>query len=578
MSTRFIPLLATVILVCCVPAAYSADIEFETEHVIVFKDGYYLAAKRGKGVTDERGRITTKQVPDAAVLGSFWAVPAEGELLSMKAGWVESTREATRETRCTGYHEVLQANLGKHCTVTYEGATHKGKIHEVFIQEAEGQATPEVLEGLGWDGAEGATMSATSGRYFVLESIEGHLMLSVDGIANLRIQDMRVTLPRRVEETQREKQLTFQFATPNVEREILLMYFRPGLRWAPSYRVELHAEHEPRKAEVSLQAEIVNAAEDLDEVPISIVVGVPNFRFKNDVSPLVLEAALQGVTQQVDFFNNFGNGAQVLSNAIYSQAPAAARRDAAFADVAAETQLPSELTSAGSEDLFVYSLPALDLAKGERVAARIFTTEVPYRDVYTWELHVQSDNNELTPAAHGEGGSPTRLSKNEVWHQIELSNTSGLPWTTGAALVMQGRQPLAQELLTYTSKGDVVRLPLTIAIDVRGQVATSERGRETSALQFDRNQYARLDRQVDLSICNHKAEAIELEVTMLLGGRIDSVEPEGTVTIDGWRSEDWRNYRGSKAINNSSRASWKLSFEPGEVVETQALYHYFSRH
>ena len=37
-------------------------------------------------------------------------------------------------------------------------------------------------------------------------------------------------------------------------------------------------------------------------------------------------------------------------------------------------------------------------------------------------------------------------------HEIELTNESDVPWAIGPALIVQGTQPLAQELLTYTSR------------------------------------------------------------------------------------------------------------------------------
>ena len=58
------------------------------------------------------------------------------------------------------------------------------------------------------------------------------------------------------------------------------MYFRPGIRWIPTYRIDLRQKDGKNMAQVSLQAEILNEAEDLHDVPLDIVVGVPNFRFK----------------------------------------------------------------------------------------------------------------------------------------------------------------------------------------------------------------------------------------------------------------------------------------------------------
>ena len=67
------------------------EIGFRAQKVIVFKDGYSLIIKKGAGTTDELGEIHTNEVPDAAVLGSFWATSLDGGLVGMRAGWREET-------------------------------------------------------------------------------------------------------------------------------------------------------------------------------------------------------------------------------------------------------------------------------------------------------------------------------------------------------------------------------------------------------------------------------------------------------------------------------------------------------
>ena len=57
-----------------------------------------------------------------------------------------------------------------------------------------------------------------------------------------------------------------------------MMYFRPGVRWIPTYRVDLPGQGAKEKfAELSLQAEILNEAEELIDVPVDIVVGSAEF-------------------------------------------------------------------------------------------------------------------------------------------------------------------------------------------------------------------------------------------------------------------------------------------------------------
>ena len=89
------------------------ELNLTTEKVIVFKDGYCLVVKRGTAVADAQGEVFTAEVPDAAVLGSFWATPKEGRLVNMIAGWKETTTTTEKNMACSGTLEILQANLGK---------------------------------------------------------------------------------------------------------------------------------------------------------------------------------------------------------------------------------------------------------------------------------------------------------------------------------------------------------------------------------------------------------------------------------------------------------------------------------
>ena len=74
----------------------ASELELKTERVIVFKDGYTLIIKRGVATTDKAGEVFTDDVPDAAVLGSFWAVPEEGRLIAMLAGW-KATKDSDEQ-------------------------------------------------------------------------------------------------------------------------------------------------------------------------------------------------------------------------------------------------------------------------------------------------------------------------------------------------------------------------------------------------------------------------------------------------------------------------------------------------
>jgi len=594
---------------------YLSQLEMKTERVIIFKDGYSLIIKRGVATSNQDGEVYTDEVPDAAVLGSFWAVPEQGRLISMTAGWKTTKDASPKDLPCRETLEVLLANKGKQAKIELHDKTIlTGIIREVLVDKTEAVLSPEQLEMLdrareataqptpaGIPGAvfasgilssrvspirpvavpEVYTLSAISGSNFILRTDDGDALLQVGQIRSVTVKDMRTTLSKTLTTTKRTKRLTFKVEGGEKKHAISIMYFRPGIRWVPTYRISLGdklAENKQKKATISLQAELLNEAEDLENVSVDIVVGVPNFRFRGTPSPLVLEATLRNALAEAAP-DLMGNGSQQLSNAIYSQRSSEFRRAQAGANEVAQgtINLPGELTATGAQDLFVYNLSKLSLGMGERIAVPIFTADTTYRDIYTWDVHVTKNDNAAAPSGAGTA-SPLTLSKNEVWHQILLTNNTNVPWTTGAAMIMQGNQPLAQELLTYTPPKDEVRVPVTVAVDTRGSLTERETGRDLKALHWDGYNYARIDREMQLDLCNNKAIDIEAEISVRVGGKVTKASHDGNVTLGDFNPADWIQYRGQPAVNNSSTTSWKVKLKPGDKFEPILNYHHFTRH
>ncbi|MEX2175644.1 MAG: hypothetical protein WD872_14870 [Pirellulaceae bacterium] len=533
----------------------------KTERVIAFKDGYCLVIKRGEAAANEEGQLYLDDVPDAAVLGSFWATPTQGRLVNMVAGWKEATEETEQDFLCKETIELLLANQGRPAKVEMHDKTLlSGTIHEVLVERAQ------------------APFPVGAVANFILRTDDGDVMLPAAQVRSLTVKEMNTRLPRTVTTSRRTKRLTFQFDEARQKQELRLIYFRPGVRWIPTYRVDLGDKNAKKTAQIELQAEILNEAEDLADVPLDIVVGVPNFRFRQTPSPLVLESVLRNALLDSDP-NLMGNGINTLSNAMYSQRSSEFRRDAAMANAQAQQgtiDLPNELKAAGTQDQVVYHLPKLTLGKGERAAVPIFKAVAPYRDIYTWDVHVQRPDIDAAPSGAGLQ-SPLTLAKNEVWHQIELTNSTNVPWTTGAALIMQGQQPLSQELLTYTPQKNEVRVPVTVSVDTRGSFSEKEVGRELNSLSWAGYAYARIDKLATLHLCNNKPVAIETEITLRLGGKADQASHEGAVTLGAFDAADWVQYQGHPAVNNSSRIVWRVKLQPGETFEPTVKYHYFTR-
>ena len=248
---------------------------------------------------------------------------------------------------------------------------------------------------------------------------------------------------------------------------------------------------------------------------------------------------------------------------------------------AGDFAIADDVATSRTQDLFTYSLPRLTLRRGDRAAVPVFDAEVACHDAYTWDLHVRRKDIEAAPG--GAGASPLVLSDARVWHQVELVNGTAVPWTTGPAFLLErsasgSPRPLAQELLAYTAPGGTVRVPVTVAIDVRAGFSEEETGREMNAMRWLGNAYARIEKKGRLELTSSIAEPVDVEVTCELGGRAVEATHDGKISLDAFRADDWKEYVGHPGANHHSTVRFLLRLEPGKTVAPEFRYHYFTRH
>ncbi len=581
-------------------AAQSSRLKLKPERVIVFKDGYCLVVKQAVATTDVDGNVFTDEVPNAAVLGSFWVVPEKGTIKTTIAGWVNFESKTNREISCTSIIEVIKSNLGKECSFAMgeqqiegtllkllstddtpnenPGSPHDSHPFELLLTSASMPATQTPT----------TTISSVTGAWFLVRTRVGDKLIQANSVSDLTIEDMNSSIKQTVTTKSQHKRLTMKFAEANTDIKLNLMYFRPDVRWIPTYRLNLTGQplvdqkstddgmqNERKKAELIMQGEILNEAEDFINVPFHVVVGVPNFRFRSIPSPMVLEATMRNLLSQAAP-NIMGMANNVVSNGMYSQrAGEFSSNRAAGDDARTEVALPDELVGKGGNDLFVYELPPMTLKRGERAMVPILRTEVAYRDIYTWDIELT--HSESYAATTAESPSPLILSEAKVWRQVELINNTDIPWTTGAAMLVDGKQPLAQELLTYTSPGGICRVPVTISVDLRGKAEDTEVNRSYNALQWRGSEYARIEGKIEVELANNKTESVPVEVRLRFGGKATKVSDEGKITLESFRIEDWRDNRGNP-INNSSAVRWSATIAPGECFKPVVNYDFLLQH
>jgi len=422
----------------------------------------------------------------------------------------------------------------------------------MFVKQAVGK-----LDGSAQARIEGIPDSMVLGSFWVMPQ---------DGTLVSLVAQKQVVTKRGNQETEKSMLLQFDPKTAGKEVKLNVQYYCPGIRWIPTYRVELGKDG---KARLVMQAEILNEAEDVEGVPVDLVVGVPNFRFRDVVSPMSLEGALRNFLLQV--------APQLMSQRMSNLRMSEFRGRSGEVGPASATvpAIPPELAE-GTQDLFVYHVPELSLEAGQRAVVPVISAQVPLRHLYVWDVHLGRSGVEGLPQS-GAHTSPTKLLKNEVWHLAELTNVTGVPWTTGAALAMDGYLPVAQELLTYTSVGGKCQMPLTVAVDVRGTFTEEETGREPKAIHFDGHDYTLISKKGTLSVTSYKNAPVDLIVTCQLGGNATSATDDGAITVTDYQKADWTNFRGHPALTGHSTVEWQLTLKPGETRELSCNYQYYVR-
>ena len=361
--------------------------------------------------------------------------------------------------------------------------------------------------------------------------------------------------------------LLFQFdaaSVPEGKVNMALQYFRAGLRWIPTYRVALGKQD----ATLYMQAEILNEAEDLDGVDLRLVVGTPNFQFKDVPSPLTFEGSVS-------------NPLSAVAPALMAQQQANVAGPAQFREIEDTRGIgtgdwnwsPPELAGEAMQNLYLYEVPNFTLATGERAIVPVISAHVPLKHIYTWEANIvhaaqEAQQPEARELAMREG-------RGQVWHVIDLTNQSDRPWTTGPAFFSDGLLPVAQGLLKYTPVQGTCRVPLTLAPDVAHSVAEEETEREHNAGSINGRNFTRIGKRGYLRVTNHKQASIQLEVRCEIAGNATWASDEVDPVRGDYRASDWRDFSGTPAMNGHSTMTWNLTLDPGSSKELIFEYEYF---
>ncbi len=514
----------------------------KTMAVAAFKNGLAFVVRQGMiRLQSGVGRITP--IPNAT-LGTLWLAPGESgaSLDEVLAYHYNVAAQRNMESLA----EVLQANAGKTVTVTFNNKDYTGEV--VGLREPDLNApTPPPAPDSEIAAAPAAAPLAAKPQYLLLRIDKKLVALPLNSIANALLPDDTV-FSEKIE--QQRAALRFKIKGGGDKTNLTVGYLEHGLGWTPSYLISLTDD---KTAQITMQAVVMDDAEDLKDADVYFVVGVPNFAYSNTPSPMSLQQNLLAFmkdAEQRDTGRNSPYSNAIAGQMIIADELSDLRSNPSF------SQTVAELSGAPEEDLFLYTRSGVTLARDERAAYNVFSSSVDYEHIYEWEVQdqprVDGFGNVIQPNTNP---STSDAAANSIWHSIRLKNSSKFPWTSAPALVISGTKPVSQDTLPYTPKAASSNLKVTIATDIRSSHEEQEIAREQNVPRRRNYQYDLVTVEGTLKVKNYKSKDVRLNIRKTIRGAVDSQSDGGEAVRLG---------EAIQTDNPMSRLTWEISLKAGE--------------
>jgi hypothetical protein len=506
--------------------------ELKPVAISAFKNGLAFVIRQGDAQL-VNGTGTISPIP-AATLGSLWIAPNDpGTSLDE----VIATRTRyTRGRNITSIAELLLANTGKTVTVVDSRQTeYTGEVVSVRESEPLGEIPVPQTEFAPRPSSE-MLMMRVGGKLLALHlhAID-HVVLPNDPVLQTASYEER-------------KALRFRVKGATTHANLTMGYLEKGFGWTPSYLISLTDDH---TAQMTMQAVIVNDAEDVRDADLFFVVGVPNFLYSDTPSPMALQQSLLEFMQQA--YRRDSAKDMRYSNALMAQKKTE-MMDMGAPAVSIEGMVEN-LQGTSEEDLFMYTRKGVTLAKGERGMYNVFSASVGYEHIYEWEVLDHPRVDAYGNVQNNYQNQEDNVLQNNVWHSIRLKNATNYPWTSAPATVISSMRPLAQDTLPYSPKGASSNLRLTIAADVRASSKELEVERVRDIQHRRGYNFDQVTVEGTLKVKNYKDKAIRLNVAKTTRGEVLSQSDLG-------KSEKLG--EAIAADNPLSRLNWQISLKPGE--------------
>jgi hypothetical protein len=530
-------LLSLFLFLAAISPAFAGDDELpelkaETHTIAVFKNGLGYFIKGGE-VSPAGGWAVIMDIPEASH-GSIWiGSPDAGTVVDEAIGMKGFFEE---KSSAVSILDILSANIGKKIAIRTD-IDFKGTLALLLWDKTSERQAPQGM--------------IYQPSLAAIDTDAGTTIIRIEDIKEVAFPDGKPVMSKSI----KLDAIRIHIDSRMNPVPVSLSYISRDILWAPSYIINIM---DPKKASITMQAVLVNDAEDISGADVFFVVGYPNFAYANVMSPLAMKdsvaqfiSAMQNGGASQRNYNSYSN-AMVQTSAGYDRISDSFQASPGYT---VETGTPGE----SNEDLFFYKKENVTLPRGGRAYYNIFSGQVDYEHVYEWKI---PDTNNIDWRGYYRGEQVKNDTKEQVWHTIKLSNSTPYPWTTAPAISFSGWKPLAQDMLEYTPTGTNQNLKLTIASDVKVDRNEIELERVHDS-KVNSGTYDLVTVKGTLSIRNTKHEDIAMEIEKSIVGKVTSADNGGKVSVV---------VENLQGINQNSTVKWQLPVPAGKSVELTYKY------
>lgn len=531
------------------------------KEVTIFKDGHAYVLHEGTVQSNDNGDVVLDELP-SPIMGAFWAYSANPK---NKLQCVISSRdEVDVEKTAMTIGDLLKSNIGKEILFRDMPSDqyYQGMIIRMLEEKSQNQNN--------------------NTKIVLVKTPEGIKALPVAQIQNITfLEDPDDAITNKVTKDTMTLKLDKTDNTSGTA-QIGMAYIQKGLRWIPSYRVEINGKD---KAVIKLQGTIINELADLEDVSAHLVIGVPKFTFQDTPDPISFQETIAQLSQH---FRPDSQTAYSFSNAVMSQR-------ARFTEVGQdrnnhEIDLGPELTGMkGNEDLFVFSIDHITLKKGQRMVLSIAEYTLDYKDIYTVDINFAPP---LEMRRHFNTNQHLELAKlfhaPKAIHKIRLTNKSEYPLTTAPATIFKDGRVLAQGMMKFTSVGGTGDLDVTTALDIKVKNSDQQVNTTPNAINWNGSNYTKVDMAGTIELHNYSDKPVTIHVKRSVLGNMDKASQEGTVKqlghgYDGFAFEDgvpfWWNWCSWPwwwyHFNSIGQVNWDIKLDSKEEIKLDYNWHYY---